>query len=184
VKIVTAYVPGSLRIETEEALIAAANHYFDKTGTVGGLEWKRHIIDPDDPYDYGHKLREHWRNGGDDLFIVEPDIVVRPDAISEIMKCDCIYGGFPYPWVTDVGIALGCTWFKREFIQKYPTLLDEAVNLGITWKQLDTTVQRKLLVAKYGEQPHVHLPAVAHLNEAKALLPEASPIPLMELPSW
>ncbi len=179
-RIVTCYVPGSLREETIDAIFCALDFYEQETSFRA--EWITHMIDPEDPYGYGIKLRGHWREQ-QDMFIVEPDVVIRPDAIMEILKCGCPYGGFCYEWTTNVGVALGATWFRREFIQKYPTLLDEAVNLGITWKQLDTTIQRKLLVAKYGEQPHVHA-RVPHLNPLKQLLPEASPIPLVELPSW
>lgn len=136
-------------------------------------------IDPDDDHQYGRVLRSYWENGRG-FMVVEPDIVIREDVVAAVPHCE--YGAFPYAWRTNVGPALGCTWFHEEFLMSFPTAMREAVDTNVGWRQLDVVLMRHILARKYGQQPHVHLPAVEHLNEAKRLLPDADPTPLMRVP--
>lgn len=168
----TCYVPGGLREETVDALSAQSTR----------LHVTLVQIPKEDPYAYGHAIQKMWW-AQEDFFIVEPDIVIRPDVADAALNCGCEYGCFPYAWLTDVGPALGCTWFKKSFLQKYPHAVDRIVG-AITWKQFDCVLMRHILAREHGEQPHVHLPPVEHLNPEKQLLPEASPVPLMEVPHW
>jgi len=139
----------------------------------------------DSPFAYGEWLDYHWSmcsRGSQSLAIVEPDIVVRPDVIDAFLNRPDPYVCFPYALLTEVAPALGCTRFSNEFIREHPTLIDEAVAMNVSWRQLDVVIQRKLLVGKYGIQPLVLLPPVEHLNPAKALLPDADPTPVMGIP--
>ena len=172
-KTLTCYVPGLLREETLNALSAFA---------APRMEIDIVQLVSDDPYGYGHEIQKVWWRQ-EDFFVVEPDIVIRPDVVDAALNCGCEYGCFPYAWTTDIGPALGCTWFKESFLRKYPHVLDDIVG-RVSWKQFDCVLMRHKLARDHGEQPHVHLPPVTHLNQAKQLLPEASPVPLMEVPHW
>lgn len=178
-KIVTVYTPGALRDETADAL------RLNIAGRPAELAW-RQIAMGDDRL-YGYALALEWERcfaKDDGLAIVEPDIVVRPDVIDAFLDCPEPYCAFPYALLTDVMPALGCTRFSPEFIAKYPTLMRDAVSTRVGFRQFDIVVQRHLLVAKFGEQPHVHLPPVVHLNPDKQLRPDANPEPLMTLPGF
>lgn len=175
-KIVTCFTPGALRREAQLAMLACLD-----TAEYRDVQWKRIPLDPDDPRAYGRYLAQHW-GITDSLAIIEPDIVVRPDVLDAFFNCPEPYCAFPYDLLTDCMCALGCTRFSADFIAKYPSLMREAVGENVSWFQFDIVVQRKLLVDRYGEQPHVHLPKVEHLNEAKRLRPDANPEPLMSIP--
>lgn len=175
-KILTCFTPGGLHKETEAAMLASLDAHPNRD-----IMWKRFTVQPDDPTAYGKIIAQHW-SFTDSLAIVEPDIVVRPDVLDAFLNCPEPYCAFPYDLSTDVMCALGCTRFSASFIGRYPSLMREAVGENASWFQFDIVVQRKLLVDRHGEQPHVHLPKVEHLNEAKALRPDASPEPLMSIP--
>jgi hypothetical protein len=172
-KVITVFPPDGLRQETLDAL-----EEFWQPKALYLYE-----IEKANEFAYGEILAGHWRMG-EDMFIVEPDIVIRPDVVEAAILCGCEYGCFPYPWLTDIGPALGCTWFKSSFIRRYPEAMDEVLAEGVSWRQLDVVLMRHRLARDRGEQPHVHLPPVVHLNERKQLLPEASRTPLMEVPHW
>lgn len=177
VQVVCCYIPGMLRVETENALRVPPDRVY--------VRWEP--LDPEDDTAYGRKLAEAWRDcllAGAGLAVVEQDIVVGPDVLTAFRDNPHEYVAFPYAWKTDVGPALGCTRFSHRFVAKYPHLMEEAVATGVGWRQFDVTLMRHLLARKYGEQPHVLLPPVEHLNEEKRLLPDASPEPLMTLPHW
>ena len=171
-KIVTAFVPGQLRLKTVEAVCK----YWHG-------EYVIHVLKADDPYGYARILTEHWESF-EDFMVVEPDIVIRKDVVKAFKECECQYGAFPYPWTTNVGPALGCTWFRSSFLARYPNVMREVLTRQVSWNQVDVVLMRHILARRYNEQPHVHLPQVEHLNEKKQLLPEADPTPMMSLPHW
>jgi hypothetical protein len=172
-KVVTAYIAGALREETLEAL-----------GEFWGLrKLDLHILDAKDQFAYGQIIQGYWERG-ETFMVVEPDIVIRKDVVDAFLHCECEYGCFPYPWLTDVGPALGCTWFRSSFLKKYPEAMREVNETRVMWNQIDVVLMRHVLARKHGEQPHVHLPPVEHLNPDKQLMAEASDIPLMSVPHW
>lgn len=138
----------------------------------------------DDAYLYGRLLAEQWDYRAD-LAVVEQDIVIRADVVEAFQNCEHDYCCFPYAWTTCVGPALGCTRFRRRFLERYPEAMLEALQtpssygLAGHWKQLDVFLMRRILRDKHGEQPHVHLPAVEHLNPEQALVPGASLEPVL-----
>lgn len=169
---VTCYVPGGLHPETMDALqsFAATRVEVDLVELPAG-----------DEHAYRRMIAYYWRQG-EDFMVVEPDILIREDVIDAFMDCDCEYGCFPYAWLTDVGPALGCTWFRSSFLEEYP---EAVLETGlVSWRQLDVVLMRHVLARKYHEQPHVHLPAVQHLNPEKQLMEGRDPAPLMEVPHW
>ena len=174
--IVTCFIPGALREET-------ANAIHDAITDLPDVTWHQHVIDPANDYEYGLVLRDYWDSATDDLFVIESDIVVNPDTIQSFIDCPNWYCASSYAWLTNVGPALGCTRFRREFMQKYPDAMDEAQK-RCTWRQLDVTLQRAILVRIHGEQPCVDHGIVEHLGPKGTLLPDADPTPLRELPAW
>lgn len=173
--IVTCAVPGALTDETETAIL---QHW-----TEWGNQWDFHLVDPDNTKQYGQILTRYWE-AGDDFAVVEPDIVIREDVAETFLGCGCVYGCFPYAWRTDVGPALGCTWFRSPLLRDYPRLMREVTADGVGWNQLDVVLMRHHLAREHGLQPHVHLPAVTHLNPSKQLDPLANPEPLTTVPHW
>ena len=173
-RVVTVHVPGALRTETLRAAAKATIAHPE-------LDWRFWEIKEEDELAYGRIITEHW-TAGEDFAVVEPDIVIRDDVADGFLSCSEPYCAWPYSWLTDVGPALGCTRFRGEFTRRYPDAMDRAH--GVSWRQLDVVLMRHVLVREHSEQPHVHLPPVEHLNEAKRLLPEASREPLMTLPDW
>lgn len=167
-KTFTCFVPGTLRDEAVESIAKFSKDTHFRILT-------------EEPTHYGRAVADEW-DQCEGFIMVEPDIVIREDVIDAANNCGCEYGCFPYAWKTDIGPALGCTWFKKSFIEKFPTAPHEAKH--VSWKQFDVVFMRHVLARKYGQQPHVHLPPVEHLNEEKQLLPEADPTPLMEVPLW
>lgn len=135
----------------------------------------RYVYVGDDDYAYGRLLREVWAEG-QTICIVEHDILPWPGALEQLAGCDHDYCAFPYPWTTTVGPAMGCTKFSADFLLTYPHAVEIATRIPSNygepghWKQLDVWLQAAVLRDFYGEQPHCHLPPVAHLNEAQALL--------------
>ena len=170
IRLVCCYIEDRIHNET---ILAIEQHWGDAN---------YHVLSADDPQAYAKTLNLYWRSG-EGLFVVEPDIVIRADVVEAALYCDCQYGCYPYPWLTDVGPALGCTWFRGSFTRKHPKAIEEALQARITWKQFDVYLMRNVLARQHKEQPHVHLPPVVHLNPLKQLLPGANPEPLMAVPT-
>ncbi len=141
-----------------------------------------HAVDPEfvdvsaTDTSYGALIMQLWREQ-EPFLIVEPDIVVSPSQYAALAVCDCEYGAFPYEWATNLGPALGCTFFGEGLLAAVPV-----PNLArVSWRQLDTYLMRDILGHKYGWQPHVHLPAVQHLNPDKSpLRPEFQHLTIAE----
>lgn len=167
------FVDGKLQDETAQAL----TRFF----LPGELYFN--TVDPEEPFAYAELLDVFWRSGND-FAVVEPDIVIRADVAEAFRNCPEPYCCFPYVWKTDVGPALGCTRFRGSLTSRFPHAVRDIINSRITWRQMDVVLMRHTLARDNGIQPHVHLPAVKHLNPDKQLLPEASPEPLLSVPLW
>lgn len=171
-RVVCSYVEGMLRDETRRALARFGS----------GVEYEQ--IPADDPLAYGRAVARLWRECGerfDDLCLIEQDVEVGPSTLYDFRACQHGWCGSPYPWLTNVGVALGCTRWKGWFVRAFPSAADEAFAMAPHFRQFDVALVRRVLIAKYGEQPHVHAPVV-HLNAAKALRDGADPEPLVALP--
>jgi len=170
VKIVTVHTDGHLRDETA----AAIREFWP-------FQWDEVVVERGDDLAYGKYLASVWAEG-ESFAVVEPDIVIRADVVDAFLCCDHGYCAFPYAWTTNVGPALGCTWFTSDFIGRFPNVMQEAVDHNVTFRQFDAVFMRWVLARKYRQQPHVHLPPVEHLNDAQRLLVDADPTPMMEVP--
>ncbi len=165
--IICPFIPGMLRDETQEALRAEGAWFYP--------------LDPEDGRAYGKVLVHEWTKA-EDFLIVEQDMLPTKADIQLMRDCPEQYCAAVYAWTTDIGPSLGFTRFRREFMLRYPDAMREA-NERAEWYQLDVVLQRAILVRDHNEQPHIH-PQVVHLNEAKALRPDADPNPLQHLPAW
>lgn len=170
--LVTVTIPGALR---EETLQAIHDHWLG--------EHRIHTIQPGDSTGYQRILTDYWE-AQEDFCVIEPDIVINQNVSNALLTCDCGYGCFPYAWTTNIGPALGCTWFRQTFLQAYPDAMKQTAARGVTWRQLDVILMRHVLAKTHGCQPHIHLPEVQHLNPNKQLLKEASREPLTYVPDW
>jgi hypothetical protein len=141
-------------------------------------------LDPNDPLAYGRTIRRLWDEcleRGQDFCLIEQDIEIGPSTLYDFRACSHPYCGAPYPWLTNVGVAMGCTRWRSAFIAAHADAVDEALAIGPHYRQFDVVFQRRVLAERYGAQPHVHAPVV-HLNAARALRPDASPVPLEGVP--
>lgn len=164
-----------LRPETRRALLAYARGHALNFEYVGGSDTA-----------YCELLQKVWANG-ETFAIVEHDIVVNPDTIPGFEGCPDPYCAAPYAWTTQVGPALGCTRFRAELLEELPDAIHEVAAMPSNWgapghyRQLDVFLMRRVLRDRHGLQPHVHLPSVEHLNPKQALLPTASPEPVLKV---
>jgi hypothetical protein len=165
-RVVVPFIFKQLNFHTEKALGAYNPEYVDLTS--------------DPVYGYGRLLQRLWKKG-QSFCIVEQDIEVGPSTIYDFRACNHRYCAAPYPWLTDVGVAMGCTRFRDSFIAEFPTAVEDALANGVTARQLDVVFMRRILWGKYRQQPHVHSEVIHH-NAALALLPDASPVPLGYVP--
>lgn len=173
-KILTVTIPGGL---TRASRVSVWKHWHRPN------QVDLRFIDPTDLFAYGRILKEQWE-AKEDFAVVEPDIVIRKDVANAFLNCPELYCVFPYAWLTDIGPALGCTRFRKEFLEKYPDAMKETLAQNVTWTQLDVVLMRHVLARKHGQQPHVHLPEVEHLNPKKQLLPDANKKPMLHVPHW
>jgi hypothetical protein len=159
--IVTCTTPGSITPETEKAI--------EEHWTSWGNDWNVYYINKGYPQHYGEILAHYWEKG-EDFCVVEPDIVIREDVADALHGCSCTYGCFPYAWGTHIGPALGCTWFRSQFLAEHPNAMKDSMHVG--WRQLDVVLMRHVL-ARNGIQPHIHNPQVEHLNPLKQAVENA-----------
>ncbi len=190
-RVVCCYVPGMLRPATEKALLAFIGPGWFRGATPevppdAAFTIEYEPLAPDDQFIYGKTIQRLWREcleRSEDLCLVEQDVEIGPSTLYDFRACLHWYCGCPYSWLTDSGVALGCTRFRHQFIEKYPDVVDRAVGTGVGLRQFDVTLQRLILVREHNEQPHVHA-SVIHLNLEKQLRDDANPEPLAVLPEW
>jgi hypothetical protein len=136
---------------------------------------------------YAELLADLWADGRG-FILVEHDIVIRPGLLDELARCGHDYCAAPYALREYVAQALGCTKFASRLLAGFPDVMERVLRVPTNfgppghWRQLDTVLMRTVLLNRYGLQPHLHLPTVEHLNEAKQLR-EGAPT-LLEVPTW
>lgn len=179
-RVVVPFTPDRLRGETIEAVIAAGKHagalvrdvtFWDVSGSDTA---------------YLDVLALHWAER-EDFVVVEHDVVPHLTAFLELGLCTSTYCCFPYAWTSCVGPALGCTRFRTEVLESVPDALEQVARIPSAygppghWRQLDVHLMRNVLRDGQGLQPHVHTPAVMHLNVAQQLRAGAELEPVLEV---
>lgn len=104
-------------------------------------------------------MRELWERG-EDVMIVEQDILPWPGAIEELFACECFWGAYTYRTNGGMGVyhMLGCTKITKRLMRQTEGVWDE-------WRHWSVIDQTLFFAARNrGIEPHHHRPAVIHLN--------------------
>lgn len=112
----------------------------------------------EDDYAYWRAIKERW-DTGEDLVIIEQDIVIEPDTVSSFEACSHHWCVFPYFVVSRGGVhgstveSLGCTRFSAE-LQATVKARHISQDDYRHWGQVAGRVAVTLL--RYGYQAHMH----------------------------
>jgi len=139
---------GSMRIlachaamhpDTRAALAAFASHT--------EIEW---VGDSD--YYYWIQIKKRW-TGSEDLVIIEQDIVITSDTLSEFESCAEPWCVFDY-WLAmgKINTGIGCVRFTAELQREWP--FDTIFPNPVKWDVIDAGIANCLMPAGYS--PHVH----------------------------
>jgi hypothetical protein len=109
---------------------------------------------------YGRLLAALWTTG-EGFILVEHDIVPWPGALARLATCSASFCAYRYPLGGSTGCELGCVRFGTDLLRSHPDL--PIAWSGVTWQYLDTRLFKALRACGH-DTPHVHEPAVAHLN--------------------
>ena len=104
----------------------------------------------DNPYAYWERLQAYWGQG-DDLIVIEQDIVIDERVIPAFRDCRHDWCTFAYP-LYDKGEwmfwCLGCVRFSAEVQEKHPLIPHS------TWFRLDTAIRDTFWRSRIW--PHCH----------------------------
>lgn len=120
------------------------------------------------PMGYWRLVRDRWA-AGDDLTIVEHDIVIPPNALADFDACPRPYCFHSFElFLGDVEQVyeqpgLGCVRFRSELLAAVPFTVPEMTWNGEDQVGLDTRLWQMLKAAGYG--PHRHEPRAEHLHQ-------------------
>lgn len=123
--------------------------------------------------DYFWFLKEQW-NRGDDLLVVEHDIVANPQAIQEAIQCPEEWCAWRYEHRNgEFSPALGFARFRRELMAREPDLFDEIGKISDgrgariqdhsrprCWQRLDVRIHD--ILGERGYTWHIHETPVEH----------------------
>lgn len=173
-KVVVPFTSEGMRVSSHSAVMWQAN-------AVGIVPLFHDVSGSDTAY--CELLAMLWAEG-QDFVIVEHDVVPHHRVFREFTECPEPYCAFAYEVGLWVGPALGCSRFRTELLASVPDAMvrvaSRPTNWGPPghWRQLDVALLGWVLRDEEGLQPHVHLPPVEHLNEAKQLHPvfESDPV--------
>ena len=143
-------------------LIAYTSRHVDTiAGAPDAAEW---VYVGEDPHDYWRVLTEFWSRG-EDLMVLEHDVVCRPDVLSGFAAC-------PKPWCLhsyhnhteqdseNWRNALGATRFRRELVRAVPDALSRIKPQYRDWRNLCDAIGDYLRECGYWH--HFHSPPVVH----------------------
>lgn len=113
-----------------------------------------------DGFCYAALLAQAWA-AGEDLVVIEHDIVIHRSVLPGFEKCPKRWCAFPYSLRAGgpVGVkSLGCVRFRGELLRDTQGVVQQW-----PWRQLDNQLLSAL--RRLGERPHTHYPAVDHLHQ-------------------
>ncbi len=104
-------------------------------------------------------MRELWERQ-EDIALVEQDILPWPGAIEELFACECAWGTYTYRTNGGIGVRhmLGCTKISGRLMKALPGIWDEYRHWAFIDQTLFYRARDKCI------EPHMHRPAVIHLN--------------------
>lgn len=126
-------------------------------------------LDPTDLTAYAKQLCEAWLWEGD-LIVVEHDIVIHDQVLTQFEDCGQPWCVFPYPGDRTELAELGCVRFSRRLKNALPAVMVEAARIegeapGLNagdWRRMDIRLRSRL--EAFGHARHYHYPAVRHLH--------------------
>lgn len=159
-RLIVPYAPGKLRWETIEALQTA------------GLEPEYRLCEGN--HGYWELLDSLWGRCGDDLVIVEQDIVVNPGSVAELVACPEHWCAFPYQYAgRGLTAGLGCVKFSRRIqdrgdniMQRVGDMPGDRTHPRKHWCRLDIQIAQE--VGAWHVSRHIHQPPVGHLSNGHA----------------
>jgi hypothetical protein len=144
------YVPMMLKDETVAALRGERVAYVDVS---------------EDRHAYWRLLRGLWASG-EDVLLVEQDIVPHRGALADLDACPWDWCAFPYDYAGMALTAFGFVRWRSEFTARYPDVVDGILERNRDWLGLDGVVIGEL--HRRGEKEHIHGPEVRHLHYPEA----------------
>lgn len=124
---------------------------------------------------YARLIRRNW-NHGQDLIIIEHDIIPHGGVFSGFAGCQegwCVY---PYALTTRYAGYLGCVRFQAGFMRAHPEAAYDASLIRWEswqpgdWRSYADCLWRVLQVEH--ARPHVHIPPVGHTNPKQQIRAE------------
>ena len=120
-----------------------------------------------DDYAYWDLFLRLWREGKP-FIIVEHDIVIRPDTVSDLANCGAPWCAYTYhEEIGEPVTGMGCTKFEP----RGRALHTEDLFHDTIWQNVDTTVAG--LLTELGWKVHEHGPWLRHLNPRVAAMQES-----------
>lgn len=124
-------------------------------------------LDRGDSTAYSRRMAAWWSTG-DDLIIIEHDVVIHDRVLPAFWRCPKVWCVYPYhvagSWVT----GLGCVRFRGGLLDVLPsavrdanTIDDDGLRAG-DWRRMDVRIAKVLHTL--GVHEHIHWPPVTHLH--------------------
>jgi hypothetical protein len=139
----------------------------------------RYVYVGDSDTAYAKLLCELWAEG-EGWINCEHDVVPAKGALQELADCPEPYCAVPVPLSVYLAPCMSLTKFSGEFLREYSDVMERVMRVPTNYgppghyRQLDTVIQQTVLLRRYGQQPHCHLPPAVHLNPEKSqLVPDA-----------
>lgn len=173
--VIVPYVEGSLHPEVVPAIEASGHkpHLFELPRSPR-LDPKAHAtVSTPEERAYYDLLVSLWNRTGEDLVIVEHDIVVGPDSIDDLLACRMPWCACQYQY-NGYGLyaGLGCTRFSANCQARGADLFDKVATLSdpghppLHWCRLDGWIHATLF--SWWVPEHIHQPPVRHLGHGVA----------------
>lgn len=118
---------------------------------------------------YWWLLHELWWKG-ESFVVVEHDVIVRPDSISELEQCPQPWCAFEVKYGDGSTPGLGCAKFTAEAIAAAPDAMAKVATMSddehppMHWCRLDWWLQHKVLPG-FGLTQHRHGPPLEHVRD-------------------
>ena len=117
---------------------------------------------------YWELLNELWE-AQRSFIVVEHDVVVLPNTITQLVLCPESWCSFPVEYFNGPYAGLGCAKFSETFIREHPTALAHIAGMSDdahppkSWCRLDGWLQQ--ILGKEGARRHVHSGVLKHLRD-------------------
>jgi hypothetical protein len=117
---------------------------------------------------YWRVLQTLWQSG-ETFCIVEHDVLLRPNTLTELDLCESAWCAFPVPYMGGGYAGMACVKFGASLIAACPDALDRVAPLSDAshpprhWCRLDSWLQYGILPTT-GFSRHVHDPPLGHFR--------------------